>query len=197
MSTGTAHRGKVKRHPMDQTLLPDVQGQPDAVAALRLGLHPGKLSAAAGATEIGASLVADDAAREADQDWGQGDAARQIRDVPIGRGGGNAGPVRSNPRSNRAAGDPAAAGRAASRMSGSGGQKCSKPRGGSARTLRPTLKSNPNGPFPGLQNRPRRARAEKMPELSRRARRGGHDVKIGTIPSLDRFRAQPIWEMSP
>jgi len=25
---------------------------------------------------------------------------------------------------------------------------------------------------------------------------GGRDVKIATIPSLDRFRAQPIWEMS-
>ncbi len=61
----------------------------------------------------GAALVADDAAGEADQDRGQGDAAREVRDVPTGRGGRDAELVRSDPRPHRAAGDAAAAGRGA------------------------------------------------------------------------------------
>lgn len=53
-------------------------------------------------------MVADDAAREADQDRREGDAAFQVRDVPTGRGGGHAQPVRRDPRSDHAVGDSAA-----------------------------------------------------------------------------------------
>jgi hypothetical protein len=44
-------------------------------------------------------------------------------------------------------------------------------------------------------NRGGRARMEKNPP---RARHGEHTqlVTMGDIPSLERFRAQPIWEMS-
>ncbi len=78
------------------------------LAVVRVGLQPGQLPAAAGLAETGATLVADDAAGEADQDRGQGDAAREVRDVPTGRGGGDAEVVRGDPRPHRAVGDAAA-----------------------------------------------------------------------------------------
>ncbi len=47
------------------------------------------------------ALVADHAAREAGQDRRQGDPARSVRHVPIGRGGGAEGPVPEDSASDR------------------------------------------------------------------------------------------------
>jgi len=73
-----------ERRQVDQALLPHVQRQPGPLAVIRLGLHPRQLPAATGPAETGATLVADDAPGEADQDRGQGNAALEVRDVPTG-----------------------------------------------------------------------------------------------------------------
>jgi len=95
---------------MDEALLPHVQGQPDAVADVRLGLQPGQLPASAGPSSCREALVADNATGEARQDRRQGNAAREVRDVPTRRSGCDAELVRSDPRPHRAVG-AAAAGR--------------------------------------------------------------------------------------
>jgi hypothetical protein len=53
---------------------------------------------------------------------------RKVRDVPTGRGGSDAELVRGDPGPHCEVGNPAAGGRGAFRLSGSSGQKCSKPR---------------------------------------------------------------------
>src|SRR5262249_40743193 len=73
---------------MGATVVSPVPGQPGPAVAVRPGLQPGELLAAAGAAPAGADLVADDAAREADQDRGQGRPPREGPHVPDGRGGG-------------------------------------------------------------------------------------------------------------
>jgi len=84
-----------------KAFLPHVQGQPGPLAVVRLGLQPGQLPAAAGLAETGATLVPDDAAGKADQDWGQGDAALQLRDVPTSGSGGDAELVRGDSQPHR------------------------------------------------------------------------------------------------
>ena len=133
--------------------------------------------------------------READQDWGQGDAALEVRDVPTGRGGGDAELVRGDPHPHCAVGD-SAAGRGVSRLSVSGRQKCDKLRGESAPTRRPALQYEPNGPFAGPRDQPRRARAEKMRKIFHALDTGGgRDVRIGSEIRLEWFQAQPKWEI--
>ncbi len=105
---GAVDQGRQERGQVDEALLPHVQRQPSPVAVVCVGLQPGQLPAAARLAETGAALVADDPAREADQDRGQGDAAREVRDVPVGRGGRHAELVRDDSRPHRAAGDSAA-----------------------------------------------------------------------------------------
>jgi len=82
-------QGRQERRQMDEALLPDVQRQPSSVATVCVGLQPGQLSAAAGFAETSAALVADDAAGKAHQDRSEGNTARQVRDVPTCRGGGD------------------------------------------------------------------------------------------------------------
>ena len=90
-------QGRQERRQMDEALLPHVQRQPSSVATVRVGLQPGQLLAAAGLAETGAALVVDNAAGKADQDWGQGDAALEVRHVPTGRGGGDTELIRRDP----------------------------------------------------------------------------------------------------
>ncbi len=59
-----------ERGQVDQTVLPHVQRQPSRLAVVRVGPQPGQLPTSIGAAETGTTLVADDAEREADQDWG-------------------------------------------------------------------------------------------------------------------------------
>ncbi len=101
-------QGRQERGEVDEALLPHVQGQPSPLAVVRLGVQPGQLPTAIGFAETDPTLDPDDAAGEADQDRGQGDAAREVRDVPIGRGGRHAELVRCDPRPHRAVGDAAA-----------------------------------------------------------------------------------------
>jgi hypothetical protein len=65
-------------------------------------------ASAAGVAETDPALVADDAAREAHQDWREGDAALEVRDVPTSRGGGDTELIRSAARPPCAAGAAAA-----------------------------------------------------------------------------------------
>lgn len=74
-----------------------------AAAAARAGLQPCQLPADAGAARCGASLVADDAAREAGEDRGQGGLARALRHVPTGEGRDPSGSVRRHPGADRLA----------------------------------------------------------------------------------------------
>jgi len=89
-------RGQERRQ-MDKALLPNLQGQPDAIAAFRLGLQSGELPASFGPSSRCQALVADDAARETGQDRSEGNAALEVRDVPTCRSGGNAKVVLSHP----------------------------------------------------------------------------------------------------
>ena len=107
---GAVDQGRQERGQMDEALLPHVQGQPDAVAVVCLGLQPGQLPASAGPSSCREALVADDATGEARQDRGEGDATLEVRDVPTSRSGCDAELVRSDPRPHRAA-RVAAAGR--------------------------------------------------------------------------------------
>ena len=61
------------------------------------GVQSGELPASVGAATVCEALVADHAAREADQDRSQGGETLGIRDLPDGRGGGSTRVVRSDP----------------------------------------------------------------------------------------------------
>ena len=104
-------QGRQECGTVDQALLPQVQRQSDAVAVVCLGLQPGKLPAAAGPAESGPTLVADDAAGQADQDRGQGNEALEVHHVPTGRSGRDANLIRGHSQPDRAVGDPAAGSR--------------------------------------------------------------------------------------
>src|SRR3990172_3465884 len=93
---------------MDQAFLPHVQVQSGSFAIVRAGLQPGQLPAAAGLAKTDATLVVDDAAGKARQDWREGDAALEVRDVPTGRGGRDAELLRGDSRPHCATCDPAA-----------------------------------------------------------------------------------------
>ena len=64
-------------------------------------LQPGQLSAAGGAAPVGATLDADDAAGEVDQNRGQGGAPFKESGLPDGRGGSAARAIPLNPSGNR------------------------------------------------------------------------------------------------
>jgi len=76
-----------------------LRGQPRPAAALRPGVQPGELPAAAVPAGERGALVADHAAREADQDRGQGGVDGAVRGVPDGGGRGAAPSVPGHPGS--------------------------------------------------------------------------------------------------
>ena len=82
---------------MDEALLPYVQGQSYSTTIVRLGLQHGELLAAVGLAPLCEALVADNVTREAREDRGQADAARETRNVPTGGGGCHAELVQSDP----------------------------------------------------------------------------------------------------
>ena len=57
------------------------------ISILSPDFPPGELPASPGPSSYGEALVVDDATGEARQDWRQSDAALEVRDVPVGRGG--------------------------------------------------------------------------------------------------------------
>ncbi len=79
-----------KNDEVDAAKLPRLRGLPGPVAALRAGVQPGQLPAAAGLAPQRSALDADHAAGEADQDRCEGRPPCPVRDVPDGRGGGAA-----------------------------------------------------------------------------------------------------------
>ena len=76
--------------------MPHVQGQPDTVAVVRLGLQPVELLATAGLAPRSEALVAANAARQTRQDRSQGDAELVCRDPrphrAVGAGDGGCDP---------------------------------------------------------------------------------------------------------
>jgi Transposase DDE domain group 1 len=138
-------------------------------ATLRVGLQPRQLPAAAGPAKTGTTLVANDATREAHQDRSQGDAALEVRDVPTSRDGGDAKLVCRDSRPHYAAGDPAAGGRGACLLSGSGGGKRGSQWRRSARIQRLTLENHLDGPVS-------RQAASQSP--------GGHPENVKKSPSF-------------
>ena len=103
-------QGGQERHQMDEVFLPDIQGQPDPLTVVRVGLQSGQLPAAAGGSQEHPSMDAYDIAGEAHQDRCEGYSALEVRHIPTGRGRGDARFVRSDPRPYRAVGNPAATG---------------------------------------------------------------------------------------
>ncbi len=98
---GTTHQGGQERDPLDATILPTLQGQRGSASASCTGLQPGQLHAHASFARPSEQLVADDAAREAGENWGKSRASRTLRHLPIGRGRAPARPVRRYPGSDR------------------------------------------------------------------------------------------------
>ena len=89
----------------DEALLPDVQGQPDPFAVVRVGIQPGQLSAAAGAAQKYSAVVVDDTSGEVGKDRGEGDSPLEVRDLPTGGGRRAATPVCSDFGADRTACD--------------------------------------------------------------------------------------------
>src|SRR6266702_2566083 len=87
---------------MDAAVMPHVRCQRRASPAPRPRLQPGEFHADAGDAEDGRAVVADQPAREADQDRREGRQPRPLRYVSDGRGGGAAADVRRNPVADRA-----------------------------------------------------------------------------------------------
>lgn len=86
-------QGGQERGEVDPALLPRLRRQPCPAATLRPGVQPRELPSSAGAAEKRRALVADQAARESDQDRGQGGADGAVRGVPDGGGRGAASSV--------------------------------------------------------------------------------------------------------
>ena len=86
---------------MDEALLPDVQGQSDPPAVVRVGVQPGQLSAAAGATQEYSAVVVDDASGEVRKDRCEGDAALEVCVLSTGGGRPPTTTVRSDPGADR------------------------------------------------------------------------------------------------
>ena len=99
------------RGEVNDALLPYVPGQPSPRSSLCVGRKPEQLPAATGLAETGPVLVADDAARKADQDRGQGSAAHQVRVLSTGIGGRDTKLVCHDPRPHHTVGNPAAGAR--------------------------------------------------------------------------------------
>ena len=81
---------QIEYREMDAAVVSPVQGQPSVSPALRPGLQPRELLAAAGAAPGGEALELDDTAGEADQDRGESREPCEGRHVLVGRGGGAA-----------------------------------------------------------------------------------------------------------
>ena len=69
---------------LTRAVMPHLRRQRRASPAPRAGLQPRQLHADAGDAEVGGALVADQPAREADQDRREGRQPRALRDVPDG-----------------------------------------------------------------------------------------------------------------
>ncbi len=69
---------------MDAFVLTEFQRQPSAASTLRPGVQLGELLAAVGIAKVREALVVDHAAREADQDRGEGCPPLQVRNIPDG-----------------------------------------------------------------------------------------------------------------
>jgi hypothetical protein len=83
--------------------MPDLRRQCRPPPAPCARVQPRQLHADAGDTQDGASVVANQPAREADQDRRKGRQPRALRDLPDGRGGGAATDVRRHPVADRPA----------------------------------------------------------------------------------------------
>src|SRR5215204_3456917 len=81
---------------MDATVMPDLRLQRCAPPAPCARLQPGQLHAHAGDAEDGGAVVADQPAREADQDRREGRQPRALRYLPDGRGRGATADVPGN-----------------------------------------------------------------------------------------------------
>ena len=86
--SGAVDQGREECGQMDTAFVSRFCGQPSAAATLRAGLQLGQLSAAVGAAPLSAPLDVDDAAGEADQNWGEGGAAFPTGGLPDGGGVG-------------------------------------------------------------------------------------------------------------
>jgi Transposase DDE domain group 1 len=91
------------RDQVDPAVARHLRRQRRAPSASRPRLQPRKFHADAGNAEGGGAVVADQPAREADQDWREGRQPRSLRHLPAGRGRGIAKDVRGHPVSNRPA----------------------------------------------------------------------------------------------
>ena len=105
------HQRRQERDQMDPAVMPDLRRQRRASSAPCAGLQSRQLHADAGDAEDGRTVVADQPAREADQDRREGRQPRPLRHLPDGRGRGAAADVRRNPVADRgtAAAPPAPA----------------------------------------------------------------------------------------
>src|SRR5262249_25520921 len=84
---GAVDQGGQERGEVDQAVVPALQGQCSAVAAVRPGVQPGQLPPATVAAEADPGLDPDDVTGEANQDRGQGCVAREVPRVPVSGGG--------------------------------------------------------------------------------------------------------------
>ena len=107
------HQRRQERDQVDAAVMPDLRRQCRAPPAPRARLQPGKFHAHAGDAQDGGAVVADQPAREADQDRREGRQPRPLRYLPDGRGRGAATDVRRHPVADRPA-----AGTARASMSG-------------------------------------------------------------------------------
>jgi hypothetical protein len=97
------------RDQVDAAIMPFLRRQRRPSSALRAGLQPWRFHADARDAKGGGTVVADQPAREADQDRRQGHQSRPLRHLPAGRGRGVAADVPRNPAAHRpAAGAPSA-----------------------------------------------------------------------------------------
>jgi hypothetical protein len=89
-----AHQGRQERDQMDAAVMPHLYRQRRSPPAPCSGLQSWQFHADAGDAEDRGPVVADQLAREADQDRREGRQPRTLRHVPDGRGGGTATDVR-------------------------------------------------------------------------------------------------------
>ena len=104
-TTTAAQRSRQRRDQMDPAVVPHLRRQYRPPSASRPRLQLGQLYAHAGAAENDGAVVADQPAREADQDRRQGRQPWSLRHFPAGRGGGVATDVRRHPVTDRPAPD--------------------------------------------------------------------------------------------
>lgn len=137
----------------------------------------------------------DDSAGKVDQDWCEVYSTLEQRHVPTGRGRGNAGLVRSDPRPHRALGNPAAPGGLRACVASTNSEEDST----NCRRVGPRAATH-GFQFPqqrGLGHWKRR----KLPVSAEKPAqaldaRGGRKVRIVTTMSLDRVEVHRKWEMS-